>query len=89
MLALVGQHTKQLPVFGGRQEWRYALCGPCPPDANMPTRPAVPTGVTVVRNGGAAAVTNTSDLNVIPNPSIIPILSPPTLTGPPPGNSAN
>ena len=75
-------------VAGVRQRARMEIhpVRPNPPDANLPPRPPVPAGVTVVRNGGAVAVTDASDLNIVPNPSVLPILTSPALAGPPPPN---
>jgi len=65
---------------------RLEICPvwPVPPDQSLPTRPP-PVGVTPVRNGAAKEVRPDSDINIIPNPAVIPLLSDPTpVTGPPP-----
>lgn len=51
---------------------------PVPPTASLPPRPALPSGTAElsVVNGALTAVTPTSDINVVPNPSVIPILTP-------------
>jgi len=75
-------------VAGVRQNARMEIhpVRPTSSDLNMPMRPPMPVGTTVVRNGNGVAVTDASDLNVIPNPSVIPVLSSPALVGPPPQN---
>ena len=66
-------------VSGITNQARMEICPvwPVPPDANMPALPALPAGVAVVRNGAAKAVAVGSDINIIPNPDVIPLLSDP------------
>lgn len=61
---------------------------PVPP-AGLPPRPPLPAGTPerAVTNTGGAVVTPTDPINIIPNPSVIPILSPPATPLPLPANA--
>lgn len=50
---------------------------PVPPTANLPPRPPLPAGTPelAVTNTAGTNVTAASDINVIPNPAVIPILT--------------
>lgn len=68
-------------VSGGSFMARMEVCPvrPTPPDRTLPPRPrlsAAEARIAAERNGGAANITPASPINIIPNPSAIPILSP-------------
>jgi len=75
-------------VTGVRRASRQEICPvwPVPPDASLaPTTRPPPAGVTVVRNGDPKEVIAGSDINIIPNPEVIPLMSDPApATGTPP-----
>jgi hypothetical protein len=50
---------------------------PVPPDAKLPPRPAFPAGTAPAKlnKSGMASISPTDDINIIPNPAVIPILS--------------
>ena len=82
-----GQGGVDFSTVSGRTALsRIEVCPvwPVPPDGNMPTRPAPPAGTGFFRNEAAKPVVSGSDINVIPNPAVIPLLSPPNPAAGPP-----
>ncbi|MEW6505932.1 MAG: hypothetical protein AB1457_18425, partial [Chloroflexota bacterium] len=68
-------------VSGGSFMARMEICPvrPTPPDASLPPRPALSAAAAAIaseRNDAPINITPASPINIIPNPSAIPILTP-------------